>query len=419
MDTARFRRATLAVALLVGGCGSVEPHLIPTPAVLKDPRIDFERILPAARRTTRLPVFYATTRKADEGPQHYSNIPAEGVTYGIARVRLGEPGWSWDELAASDRASTTGTPRTGAVESVEELGRGTSKGGLGEAEQRFVAAIDAHLARVDNREVIAYVHGYRVAFDEVAVQMASFSHYLGHGAVVTFQWPTGSMFWNYLTDCRRAEKYIPDIERLLALLARTQAQHINLLAYSCGSPLLAQALARLRARHPELDAAELQQRYRIGNIVFVASDVDLKTFARETVPPALDLSRQLVVYYSRLDRALGFSSLIAGASRLGRPDINDLSPDELRRLLDPRFSAIDVTEVRGPHEMGGMQGHGYWYANDWISTDVALSLRFPIPPGERCLENRPAGTRIFRVPDDYLECVSDRLLQAYPQLRKQ
>ena len=39
-------------------------------------------------------------------------------------------------------------------------------------------------------------------------------------------------------------------------------------------PLLASALARLRARHPELDRDALQRRYRIGNVIFVASDVD-------------------------------------------------------------------------------------------------------------------------------------------------
>jgi len=35
--------------------------------------------------------------------------------------------------------------------------------------------------------------------------------------------------------------------------------------------------------------------------------------------------------------------------------------------------------------MGGMKGHGYWYANDWISTDIILSLRHPLPPARRCL----------------------------------
>jgi esterase/lipase superfamily enzyme len=237
--------------------------------------------------------------------------------------------------------------------------------------------------------------------------------------MVTFQWPTGLNFWNYVTDCPRAERYIPDIERLIALLARSSAENINIMAYSCGSPLLAAALARLRARHPAEGRDALARRYRVGNVIFVASDVDLKTFAREHVPPSLDLARQLIVYASRIDRALGFSSLIAGASRLGRPDIEDLTPQELERLAaDPRFQVIDVTDVRGAHEMGGMKGHGYWYANDWISTDVTLSLRHAIPPEQRCLVNPPGKQRVWQIPENYVQCVADRLLAAYPELRR-
>ena len=64
-----------------------------------------------------------------------------------------------------------------------------------------------------------------------------------------------------------------------------------------------------------------------------------------------------------------------------------MSEEEIERLAaDPRLQAIDVSNVRGAHEMGGMKAQGYWYANDWISTDVTLSLRNPIPPAQRCLE---------------------------------
>ncbi len=153
-------------------------------------------------------------------------------------------------------------------------------------------------------------------------------------------------------------------------------------------------------------------------MIFVASDVDLKTFARDHVPPSLDLARQVLVYFSRLDRALGFSALIAGASRLGQPDLSDLTVEEIGRLAaEPRFQAIDVSDVRGAHEMGGMKGHGYWYANERISSDVALSPRYPIPPAQRCLEHRP-GTRVWHLPPNYLDCVAERLLERYPGLRR-
>jgi hypothetical protein len=73
--------------------------------------------------------------------------------------------------------------------------------------------------------------------------------------------------------------------------------------------------------------------------------------------------------------------------------------------------------VRGAHEMGGMKGHGYWYANEIISTDVTLALRYPIPPAQRCLVNTP-GSRIWRIPDNYIDCMAERLLERYPGLRR-
>ena len=37
--------------------------------------------------------------------------------------------------------------------------------------------------------------------------------------MVAFSWPTGTRVWNYFIDCPRARAFIPDIERLVALIA--------------------------------------------------------------------------------------------------------------------------------------------------------------------------------------------------------
>lgn len=421
-----MNRSAVCLSLLLtvagtAGCAAFQPHMIPAPVVFRDARLDLTTRLPPELRSTEVPVFYATTRApvAPGKPGHYKDSAGEGVMLGKASVRLGPPGWQWEDLVASDRIDAYQPDRLGAVEKVTENGRWSGEEGTSAAEQEFIAGINAQLAKTRNPELVLYVHGYRVFFDEVTVMMGSWAHYLGHGALVTFQWPTGQNFWNYLTDCPSAEQYVPDIERLVALVSRTRAESINIIAYSCGSPLLGQALAKLRARHPQEDRAQLAKRYRIGNVIFAASDVDLKTFAQEYVPPVMDLARQTIVYISRNDAALGFSSVLAGASRLGKPDIKDLSVQDIERLTgDPRFQAVDVTEVRGAHERkGGMRGHGYWFANDWISTDVALSLRYPIPPAQRCLIPGPRSG-IWKFPENYVDCLVQRLGAAYPETRR-
>jgi hypothetical protein len=67
------------IAMIVAGCASIEPHLTPTPAVFEDPRIDFESRFPEALRTTRQPVFYATTRaRVADSDGHYGHADGGG-----------------------------------------------------------------------------------------------------------------------------------------------------------------------------------------------------------------------------------------------------------------------------------------------------------------------------------------------------
>lgn len=421
MKTSSLLVLALFTAMLLG-CASAHPHLMATPVIFKDERLDMVGTLSPELRTTTVPVFYATTRKPLPPGEDslYSTEPSEeGVQLGVAEVGLGEQGWSFDDLVASDRSSSVDKPRPGRIERLEVIGNVHTGEARAEAELKFVDRINEQLSKVKNPEVVLYVHGYRTSFEEAAVIMGSLSLYLGQSATVVFQWPTGLHWWNYLSDCPNAEKFIPDIARLIELLGHTKAEYINMLAYSCGSPLLATALAHLRARFPDENREQLTRRFRIGSVVFAASDVDLKTFAREDVPAIMDLAQQTTVYMSRSDAALGFSSIVAGTSRIGRPDIKELKVKDIENLAaDPRLHAIDVTNVRGAHEMGGIRGHGYWYANEWIATDVLISLRYPLPPEKRCLVPYKNYKKIWKMPDDYPDCVVNSLLKAFPFVRR-
>jgi esterase/lipase superfamily enzyme len=203
---------------------------------------------------------------------------------------------------------------------------------------------------------------------------------------------------------------------VIALMSRTKTERLNLVGYSCGSPLLAEALVRLRARYPEEPPDAIRRRFRIGNVIFAASDIDVKTFARDAFPSVKDLATQIVVYISKNDGALAFSSLLAGTSRVGKPDIYDLTREDLDAFAaDSRFEMVDVTDVRGAHELGGMKGHGYWFANDWISSDVTICMRYPIPAKRRCLQSGPSRNT-WRLPEDYPDCLVNRLLETYPDV---
>lgn len=393
--------------------------MMTAPVIVQDPRLDFERWLGEREPSTTVQVLYATTRApAPPGdPQNYTRSAGDVTRLGRARVELGEPGWSFAELLASDRVSRVEEPRSARVLSIDELG----PLGDAEAEREFLAAIDRHVATSRKGEAVLYVPGYRATFNHVMRLMGSWAHYLGgSSAVVAFSWPTGTQAWSYLTDCPRARAFIPDIARVIALIGeRSQAKRVNVVGFSCGSPLLAEALVELRNRHPDDDREALQRRYRIGNAVLIAADIDLQTFARAHLPALTDVARRTQVYLSEDDRALVFAAKLAGASRLGRPNFDELTREDLETLAsNERLVGVDVTGVYGAHETTGMRGHGYWFANQRVSTDVLMSMLYPFDPAWRGLTHAP-GRGLWTFPDDYPERVGRAIYEAAPELRQE
>jgi esterase/lipase superfamily enzyme len=414
--------AALALAAVSASCGtSIVRTMIPSPVVMQDPRLDFSRDVLPESRGTEVSVLFATTRAPapPESPERYTSRAGDAVRVGVARVQLGEPGWSFDDLVKSDRTSRPEAPRPARVVAVEEFGVFGASGS--EAEWEFVAAVDRQVERSPRGEVVIYVPGYRATFDQVMVLMGSWAHFLGrHSPVIAFSWPTGTQAWNYLFDCPRARAFVPDIARLIALVGeRSQARRVNLVAFSCGSPLLAEALVQLRQAHPDEDPEALQRRYRIANTIFVAADIDLQTFARSHLPALSDIARRTEVYLSENDGALKFAALLARASRLGRPRFDELTREDLETLAsNERLVTVDVTGVPGPHELTGMRGHGYWVANQRVSSDVLLSMVYPFDPAWRGLVHGP-GLGMWTFPDDYPKRVGDAVYQAAPAVRRQ
>src|SRR5262245_59041348 len=378
--------------LLLSCSGNVVRTMVPSPIVMQDERLDFSRLVLPESRTTEVSVLFATTRAPapSDAPERYTSRAGDAVRVGVAQVQLGEPKWSFDDLVESDRTSRPEAPRPARVVAVEELGIFGAPGS--EAERQFIAAVDRQLETSANRSVVIYVPGYRATFDQVMILMGSWAHFLmRQSPVIAFSWPTGTRVWNYLTDCPRARAFVPDIARLIALVSeRSQAQRLNLIGFSCGSPLLADALVQLRKEHRSEDFAALQQRYRIANAIFVAADIDLQTFARSHVPALSDIARRTEVYLSENDAALRFAALLARASRVGRPRFDELTREDLETLAsNERLVTIDVTDVEGPHELTGMRGHGYWIANQRVSSDVLLSMVYPFDPAWRGLVHGP------------------------------
>src|SRR5262245_37342668 len=202
----------LCLATLPAGCGRGPVlNMVPSPIVMQDERLDFTLAVAPESRGTSVNVLYATTREPapPEAPERFTHRPGKEVRLGIAQVQLGEQGWPFEQLAASNRTSRPEAPRPARVAALEEFGARSARGAPdGDAERKFIAAIDRQLERSAHGSVVIYVPGYRATFDQVMVVMGSWGHFLGHDSpVVAFSWPTGTSVWNYLTDCPRARAF--------------------------------------------------------------------------------------------------------------------------------------------------------------------------------------------------------------------
>jgi len=411
--------AALALAALSPGCTTTRA-MVPSPVVMQDERLDFSYPVLPNSRSTGVNVLFATTRApAPPGAaERFTRHAGDGVRLGVVQVQLGEPEWSFEDLVESDRTSRAEKQRPARVVAVDEFGIVGTPGG--EAEREFVAAIDRQVGTSPTGSVVIYVPGYRATFDQVMILMGSWGHFLArHSPMIAFSWPTGTMAWDYLWDCPRARAFVPDIARLIALVAeRSHARRINVIGFSCGGPLLAEALVQLRQAHPDDEPEALRQRYRIANAIFVAADIDLQTFARSHVPAITDLAQRTEVYLSENDTALQISAWLARASRLGRPRFDELTREDLETLAsNERLVGVDVTGVSGPHELGGSRGHGYWVANQRVSSDVLLSMVYPFDPAWRGLVH-PPGSGMWTFPDDYPQRVGNAVYGAAPELRR-
>jgi len=413
----------LALAAVAASCARGPVRTMPpSPIVMQDARLDFSRQVPPEERTTEMSVLFATTREPapPDAPEHFTRRTGDSVRLGVARVQLGEPEWSFDDLVESDRVSRPVTPRPARVVAVDEFGVLGAPGGA--AERAFVAAIDRQLATSHSGSVVFYVPGYRASFNDVMILMGSWGHFLGHQSpMIVFSWPTGTRALDYFSDCPRALAFVSRIAWLIEVVAqRSQARRINVMAFSCGGAVLAEALVRLREAHPSEDHEALQRRYRIANAIFAAADIDLRTFARSHVPAISDIARRIEVYVSRDDSALRVAAWFAGGSRLGRPRFDELTREDLETLAsNERLIGIDVTRVYGPHQLnGGSRGHGYWVANPRISSDVLLSMVYPFDPTWRGLVHAP-GLGMWTFPDDYPQRVGDAMYQAAPELHRE
>lgn len=229
----------------------------------------------------------------------------------------------------------------------------------------YYEQLRAQVASSPDRELLVFVHGFNVSFEDAARRTAQMANDLKlQGAPVFYSWPADQYFLlTYSKDEASVGWSAPHLkEFLLDLAHNTDARAINLVAHSMGNRALSTALR-------EIDI-QLRDEARLFNqVVLAAPDIDADDF-RDNIAPAIQrTAKQVTLYASSNDRALMASRLLHRNARAG-----DASQGI---VLVAGMDTIDVSNIDG-----GPWGHSYVGASDPVLRDLHLLLT-SLPPERR------------------------------------
>ncbi len=411
-----------AIVVLVGGCRQV---MMPTPVMYHDGRLDPFFNTPEDERSTTVEVFYATDRRprGDVDDPRYSNDIGGTMRLGLATVRLGDEQFTWEQL----REVSTGRARAHSVplyllDVTERATLGTTTEGwqptdrdepdraLTAPEQRFIDELNDELAGSVDHQLNIYVHGFNVNFDNPCLVTAELHHFMGATSVVmAYAWPSRQSSWLYASDVWRAHDAAPRFARLIEFLAtHSEVEQINVLSYSAGTPLVAEALYLLRERYGDLEPAEIRRRLRIGRVIFSAATINLSEFRERYFYAVDEMAQQAVILINPRDLALVLANPFSlGQSKLGMGSFDRAKLEAIAERAHLHITDVSLGEAARHNDMFG---HAYWYANPWVSSDVLAALRFRCPPEARGLtklEDRP----VWYFPEQYPDHITGILLE--------
>jgi len=410
-----MKTLVVVVPVLLGLAGC-RTHLMTTPAVVSAGHIDpFVHVVPKYRNS-EAPVFVASARTAsgDTDPaRFYTTDRSHMVRVGLATLQIG-PGMTWDELVKESRVANRRHEPEVVLTAYEEYGplwstawppdnrfhRDWTAPGVDRGPgDRFVQAIEAHLALTRGKQITVYVHGFNTKFDKNLKLAGEFWHYMARNRVmISFDWPSRGSLFSYEVDKANATFAIRQFRELLKFLAaHTSAERIDIIAHSAGGPIAVEALRHLSLMYHDLDDDEARRRTRIGRVIFAAPDMDLDTALSAAVDGAARVTQGFAIYASRRDKALGFSSGIFGDVRLGN-SIGELSEDQRDAMIRNDTQWIDVTAAEA--HSGTFLGHSYFHNNPWVSSDLMLFLTTGATAEQRGLV-RDTDTGFLVFPDDY------------------
>lgn len=305
----------------------------------------------------RVPIFFATNRaRTATSDTPFSGEPVKEIFYGIAPVtipvekhRTGQvesPHW-WTLFPDTDKEH-----RFVLLEELEPL-----------TQSAFATRLET-LLQADAKDLLVFLHGYNVTFEEAARRAAQIAYDMKFpGAVILFSWPSAGSAMAYAKDEERALASMDPFADFLKSLEGGPWNRVHLVAHSMGNRVMLLGLAD--NERPKLP---------LGQVVLTAADVYVPLFLEKF--PKLQGAGQLPTtsYASNRDLALWFSSQLHRGPRVGL-----ISGEP---FVSPQLDTIDASAV----DTGFLGlGHSYFSEQRSLITDLRLLLYKSLTPKDRGL----------------------------------
>ncbi|MDT8376121.1 MAG: alpha/beta hydrolase [Mariprofundaceae bacterium] len=395
---------------------------MPTPTLYTAQQSVLFNQLPGELQGNSVDLLYVTDRTPQrdrQGRLMYSAGRSTSLAFGSAMVSLGgESGWE-KLMRDSQQRSRSGRPSV-RLKSLTETGRfpatpypftlydgnyepdRNSAAEFGRADAVLADEISRRLELTPRKELFLFIHGSDNTLEFALETWAGMWHFLGReGVPVVYSWPAGpggAPLTSYHYDRESGEFTVFHLKQFIKSISSIeQVERIHIVAHSRGTDVITTAIRELfiEARASGVD---MLQRYKFANLLLIAPDLDMEVVGQRLAAERLaEGIGQVTIYVSPTDRALGLASvLFSSVLRFGQ-----IQTEEIPEQVKVGDHMKNITFIEAGKSQG--LGHGYFYDNPAVSSDIILLLRYALPAGSR---ERPLiyiRRHFWKIPADYLK----------------
>ena len=377
-------------------------------------------------------ILYATDREPDTSDflnDFYENKRGYVLRLGVGGITLGESDMTWEEARQVSLLKNRPKKYPVKISGIEEFGIldrskviGLTPEKLGpEARlpaERFADKINAKLAASQRKDIILYVHGYKVVFENPLLVATELWHFLGYdGVFIAFAWPSTPKKLAYFSDLETAALSSHNFRILLEYLAEeTNAERIHIIGYSAGTRVVIKGLMQMALNGECMSKGNFHDISRIGHVILVGSDFDRQLFGAYAADGLLNVAKDFSVYLSDTDKALSISRWFFKQERLGQMWKDHKIPSSVADYLrkTDNLIMIDVTDAE---DSATGNGHAYFRQSSWVSSDILTTLMYDLPPAKRGLQFTDEWP-VWTFPPDYITNLAARLIKLNPELER-